>query len=146
MLWSYWAAKEAAYKAIRQSRDIPFHHREFIVAADLQSIRYHDETLHLSVAPDPVFALVTDLPLVQCRSRIHSFTEEPEPAEQSRKARELLLDLAGELLQLPRAELSVGSEQRIPRILYQQKVLPHPVSLTHHGRFVAASLAVVLQS
>jgi phosphopantetheinyl transferase (holo-ACP synthase) len=144
LLWLHWACKEAAYKAIRQSQDIPFHHREFIVAADLRSLRYHSSILQLSTRQkeDAVFALATDGDPGRCHSRIASLTGEASPNAQSESARMLLLDLATEHLALPRSDLAIITEDRIPKIQYAGRVLPHAVSLTHHGRYVAASLAI----
>jgi phosphopantetheinyl transferase (holo-ACP synthase) len=143
-LWFYWAAKEAAYKAIRQSRDIPFHHREFIVSEDLTRIVWKDETFQLQFIQDAdaVFALATDGAISQCHSQIASFSEEAAPLLQSEKARALLLDLAAQHLALPRAEMTIQTENRIPKLMHQGRTLPHAMSLTHHGRYVAASLAV----
>lgn len=143
-LWFYWAAKEAAYKAIRQSRDIPFHHREFIVSEDMTRIVWKDEILQLQIMQDAdaIFALATDGQTSQCHSQIAAFPEEPAPALHSEKARALLLDLAALHLSLPRADLTIQAENRIPKLLHQGKPLPHAMSLTHHGRYVAASLAV----
>jgi len=144
LLWLYWACKEAAYKAMRQTHEIPFHHREFIVAPDLTSIRYHQTTLHLSTRHQgaAIFAMATDADIQTCHSQIFAFDLEPAPNIQSDKARAILLDLAAANLLLPRAELSIITENRIPKIVYQSRILNHPVSLTHHGRYVAASLLV----
>ncbi len=143
LLWLYWACKEAAYKAVRQSRDIPFHHREFIVAPDFKSIGYYAEIFQLSTLQDgaAIFALATDGDPLRCHSRIAKFTQEADPAAQSEKARSLLLDLAAEHLSLPRAELQITTQNRIPKIVHGTQILPHAASLTHHGRLVAASLA-----
>ncbi len=144
LLWLYWACKEAAYKAVRQKQDIPFHHREFIVTPDLMSIVYHSETFQLSTRQDEdaIFALATDGDPLRCHSRIASFSCEADPAAQSEKARSLLLDLAAEHLNLPRAELQITTQNRIPKIVHGSQILPHAASLTHHGRYVAASLAI----
>jgi phosphopantetheinyl transferase (holo-ACP synthase) len=144
ILWLYWACKEAAYKAIRQSRDIPFHHREFIVAADFKTLSFHQEILQLRTRQeeDAIFALATDGDPDRCASQIAAFVTEPDPKAQSEKARTILLDIAATHLHLPRAELSVVTENRIPRLLHKGQVLPYAMSLTHHGRYVAASLAI----
>jgi phosphopantetheinyl transferase (holo-ACP synthase) len=142
LLWKLWAAKEAAYKAIKQKLDIPFHHREFLVNSTLSSVSYHEQTLQLSVMQngDFVFAVVSDLSAEQIHSRFATFAQEPTADQQSQKARAMLLELAAESLQLPEAELSLQSDARIPRICYQGQRLNVPVSLTHHGRGVAASV------
>jgi phosphopantetheinyl transferase (holo-ACP synthase) len=144
LLWLYWACKEAAYKAVRQTRDIPFHHREFTVAADLKSLTYHGETFQISTErkDDALFAVATDGDPGRCHSRIESFAKEADPAEQSEKARSILLDLAAQHLGLARVELAIITQNRVPKIFHKGLVLPHAVSLTHHGRYVAASLAI----
>lgn len=143
-LWFYWAAKEAAYKAIRQSRDIPFHHREFLVSEDMTRIIWQDESFQLQIMEDAdaIFAVATDGRLAQCHSQIAAFPDEPAPALHSDKARALLLDLAALHLGFPRAALAIQTDKRIPKLIHQGKPLPHALSLTHHGRYVAASLAV----
>jgi phosphopantetheinyl transferase (holo-ACP synthase) len=143
-LWFYWAAKEAAYKAIRQSRDIPFHHREFIVSEDMTRVVWKDETFQLQFIEDAdaVFALATDGPISQCHSQIAAFPEEAVPALQSEKARALLLNLAAQHLALPRADIMIQTDKRVPQLMHRGRALPHSMSLTHHGRYVAASLAV----
>ena len=142
MLWKLWAGKEAAYKAIKQKIDIPFHHREFLVNASMTSISYHNQTLLLSVIQtgDFIFAVASDFPAEQIHSRFSTFDQEATPDQQSQKARAMLLELAAESLQLPEAELSLQSDARIPRICYQGQRLNVPISLTHHGRGVAASI------
>ncbi|HYX39772.1 MAG TPA: 4'-phosphopantetheinyl transferase superfamily protein [Oligoflexus sp.] len=148
LLWIHWACKEAAYKAIRQSRDIPFHHREFILTPDLSMIHYHQECLQLQIRQEDqaVFALATDAALKDCHSRIFAFDTERGTVTQSEKVRSILLDLATEILQLPLHELTMTTAQRIPRICHRGQVLPLPVSLTHHGRYVAASFATPTSS
>jgi phosphopantetheinyl transferase (holo-ACP synthase) len=144
VLWLYWACKEAAYKAIRQSRDIPFHHREFIVSEDFTSLAWHGDILQLStrLEDDAIFAVATDGDPRCCHSQIAAFATEADPATQSEKARDLLLVLAEVHLALPRRELTIITENRIPKIQHKTQVLSYAMSLTHHGRYVAASLAV----
>ena len=63
LLWSLFAAKEAAYKAIARIRGpIVFAHRAFVVAPDLRSIRHEDTTLTLQIdrTDDWVHALAHD--------------------------------------------------------------------------------------
>lgn len=51
MLWTLFAAKEAAYKAIsRCAGPIVFAHRAFVVAADLREVRWRTTTLVLEIA------------------------------------------------------------------------------------------------
>ncbi len=142
LLWKLWAAKESAYKAMKQLLDIPFHHREFLVDQDLSAIRYHDTALKLDVQQvgDRIFATAASLGVQTVISRFHAFDDEALPEEQSQQANELLLQAAAETLNLPRSELSLLREQRIPKLMHRGQKLPHPISLSHHGRYVAASL------
>ena len=144
LLWSLWAAKEAAFKAIKQSQAIGFHHQKFIVAADLRSIQYQQQTLELRLEQDGdlIFALAADASLNQTRSLTLRFEHELAPEEQSLKTKELLLELAAQHLGLNPKELAVASQERIPKIQWLDKILPHPASCAHHGRFLAASLGI----
>lgn len=145
LLWSLWAAKEAAYKAIKQKEDIGFHHRKFIVAADFKSIQYQQQTLELRVEQevDLIFALAADPSLNQIQTLKLSLDYEPSPKEQSLKTKELLIQIAALFLQVAPQTLAVTSHQRIPKIQWLGKTLEHPASCTHHGRFLAASLAFI---
>lgn len=53
LLWSLFAAKEAAFKAVSKQRpSIVFAHRQFEVAEDLRSVRYKDLSLDLRIDRD----------------------------------------------------------------------------------------------
>ncbi|MCX6129712.1 MAG: 4'-phosphopantetheinyl transferase superfamily protein [Proteobacteria bacterium] len=142
LLWSLWAAKESAYKAMRQTAKIGFHHREFQVAADCQSIQYFEESLALKITQDGalIFALATDVPMTDVRSLFARFEHEPLPKDQSSIASNLLIELASQSLAIDPEELSIIHQDRIPKIQRQGKLLKLPASCTHHGRFIAASL------
>lgn len=51
LLWSLFAAKEAAFKAVSKLRPgIIFAHREFVVSPDLRSVQYGDLTVRVRVS------------------------------------------------------------------------------------------------
>ena len=49
MLWSLFAAKEAAFKALSKSGPFVFAHRRFVVSADSRSVTYEKQVLWLRV-------------------------------------------------------------------------------------------------
>ena len=49
LLWSLFAAKEAAFKAISKQHPLVFAHRLFVVSADLRSVSYEKHVLWLRV-------------------------------------------------------------------------------------------------
>jgi phosphopantetheinyl transferase (holo-ACP synthase) len=146
LLWSLFAAKEAAFKlATKELGPIPFAHRAFVVSADLGSVCYGASfwPLKLDVGIDWVHALV-------CSSLVSPFRVDlvhDEPASDG--ARAVLVELAAKALGLPAALLSVVrplAPERWggfgpPRLLFQGEPTDVDVSLSHDGRFVAAALA-----
>lgn len=144
-LWSLFAAKEAAYKALVKLGFEPgFAHREIVVAADLRSVRWRDVTLRLHVEATG--------------ERVHAvaWEGEAEPSwgieqtadpDLSASARALL---CGALARGGR-ELSVLRDPREgswdgfgpPRLVSRGEPIDVDVSLSHDGRFVGyAALGV----
>ncbi len=141
-IWIYWAAKEAAWKAIQQQRKTLFSPRTFAVDLEQEQVSFEGETLalRLHVDGDLVFAEVSDSPWSRVHWRYTQFFSEPTASDQSQEARRLALSLGVEILGCEEADLSVSKVDKIPYLQAEKGQRSWPLSLTHHGRYVAASL------
>jgi phosphopantetheinyl transferase (holo-ACP synthase) len=143
LLWSLFAAKEAAFKVVCKLGPTPvFAHRKFVVADDLRSVTYGPWTLHLNVEADAervhaVAANFTPLPA----GVVEQIGADADP---SKEARALLLRSLGggselEVVRTPDATRWDGLGA--PRVLRDGQPLEVDVSLSHDGRFVACAFA-----
>jgi phosphopantetheinyl transferase (holo-ACP synthase) len=143
-LWTIFAAKEAAYKAlVKLGRSPGFAHRAIVVASDLASVRWQGIVLRLSVACDDesVHAVAWSAdpaPLARlARAR--------EPLE--RAARDLLCELTAAMTGCDASAIAVVRDPEPnawdgfgpPRVERGGKPLALDVSLSHDGRFVAVA-------
>lgn len=147
LLWSLFAAKEAAFKAVVKLRPgIPFAHRRFRVAPSLDEVVYDDLTLWLRVVGGPawVHAVVTTA------SRRPSFAVQKKETDvdQSDACRTLLrrivasrYDYAFDALSIRRAEKPGSWDGHAPpELRLDDRALPFDVSLSHDGPFVACAV------
>ena len=136
LLWSLFAAKEAAFKVVSKLGPRPvFAHRQFVVAADLRSVQYLERVLSLwiDVAPSHVHA-VCSTEAQRPRSAVG-----PAGADPGAAVRALVLELVGlEGAEVIR-DLVEGSWDGFgpPRLVHRGAVVARDLSLSHDGRFVA---------
>ncbi len=148
-LWSLFAAKEAAYKALVKLGDYPgFGHRTIRVAPDLASVAWRDRRLSLRVAGDGehVHAVAwsgDSRPIARVLRTRHLGGE----GERARAAlRELVATAIGcepgelEVIRDPVAGAWDGYGP--PRLVRSGAPVDADVSLSHDGRFVAAAALV----
>lgn len=135
MLWSLWAAKEAAYKAwSRSSPGAPFSPAAFEVVPEPRSkaARVHHQGRSVPVrwdqGPDWVHAVAADGPV---RYRVGPL--DPGPTTEGAQVRTLALGLAAEVGWGPGVV-----EGHPPQ--FRGAGAPRPVSLSHDGRWMAACL------
>jgi phosphopantetheine--protein transferase-like protein len=146
LLWSLFAAKEAAYKAVCKLGPRPvLGHRSFLVAPDLRRVEHHGRVLklHVAVAASFVHAVVTtgDEPAL---SRVSELRHGRLPGE---GARRLLVGSAAAILGAEPKDLAVvrphgaGSwDGRGPPVLLRDgRRCRLDVSLSHDGRYVACA-------
>ena len=146
-LWSLFAAKEAAYKALVKLGGSPgFGHRAICVAPDLASVTWGDRRLALRVTGD--------------HEHVHAvaWTEGGQPIarvaragasgrDESEGARAVLRRLVAEAIGCAPGELEVVRDLRAgawdgfgpPRIVRAGAPVDADVSLSHDGSFVAAA-------
>jgi len=157
-LWSLFAAKEAAYKALVKLGDSPgFGHRAIHVARDLASVTWGDRRLALAVTceVDHVHAVAwTPMPAVSGAQRgsrpIARATRAPVAHAESESARAVLLDLVATAIGCDPGELEVVRDPSPgawdgygpPRVVWAGAPLDVDVSLSHDGGFVAAAALV----
>lgn len=144
LLWSLFAAKEAAFKVVCKLGPPPvFAHRKFVVADDLGSVRYAEWTLQLALDADAerVHAVcATFAPVPRGRVERVGAGEDLSAAARALLLREVSarVGCATEALEVvrepdPRRWDGLGP----PRVLCGGAVLPLDVSLSHDGGFVA---------
>jgi phosphopantetheinyl transferase (holo-ACP synthase) len=149
--WVLWAAKEATYKAASGSAGArPFHPAEiearlaparggvFEGGATLGGAFFR---VRVEVGGGAVRALAAAQALAP-RQVLGALRPLSDPSADGASARALALDLASAALGVPRSELSVSRRGRLPELRRGAAPLDACLSLSHHGRFVAAALAL----
>jgi phosphopantetheinyl transferase (holo-ACP synthase) len=147
-LWSLFAAKEAAYKAlVMLGRDPGFSHRAIVVAADRVLVRWGDYRLALRLTGDDdhVHAVAWDARLPE---PVAHASRTPEPPGDA--ARALACELTARATGLDVAALRVVRDPSPeawdgfgpPRVERLGAPIGVEVSLSHDGRFVAAAVRV----
>ena len=144
LLWSLWAAKEAAFKAVVKLRPgTPFAHRRFVVAESLASVRHEDLQLSLDLETNEewVHAVArtgeTDI--------LSSVERMKDGADQREAVRALALQAAAARFGLPRDRLEIvrrpnaGGRPGPPELLIDGGETGVDISLSHDGPFVACA-------
>jgi phosphopantetheinyl transferase (holo-ACP synthase) len=152
LLWSLFAAKEAAYKVWVRRAPLVLAHRRFEVAADLASVGHGDATLALRVDGDArhVHAVAWD----GDAPGLSGVAEIAAGVDAGVAARWLLcaavaphLGCAAHQLRVDRPPLPGGwTGAGPPRLLRGAAVVGVDVSLSHDGAFVAYATAPMLSA
>lgn len=156
LLWSLWAAKEAAYKAVSSAdptvRSIPRRYRVVLDARDAtrKIVRLAGKVitprgelvLEVAVSADWVHALAAGAE--ETLNRLCRLVQRLEggkgAADPSAFVRGALLGEIARRLDCPVGDLSVVKNQDglgAPRVLFRGELLAAEVSLSHDGRFAA---------
>jgi phosphopantetheinyl transferase (holo-ACP synthase) len=151
--WVLWAAKEAAWKAARRSRDPrPFHPAQLRTRLARSGFGgFEGEVtvggavfrVRVDVAGGAAHALARAPALAASRllSALRPLSD-PSSDGASEGVRALALDLAAARLALTRSELDVAHTGRLPELRRRGALVGALLSLSHHGRFAAAALAL----
>jgi phosphopantetheinyl transferase (holo-ACP synthase) len=145
-LWSFFAAKEAAYKALVKLGHAPgFAHREIRVDPDLRSVCWRDCRLELAITGDDesVHAVAWTPFDPPPRARVAHAGE-----QEGQAARALVREMVAEALGCHADELVVVRDEvpgawdgfGPPRIERAGAAVDADVSLSHDGRFAAAAM------
>ncbi len=148
LLWTLFAAKEAAYKVVVKLGRAPgFAHRKFEISPDATSVRYGDLELHLSV--DSNAERIHAIASTGTEPVTSAATPTPPGEHPGVAARRLLCEALAEQLQCEPGELEVV-RPRVPaswdgfgppRVHRANEPIDADVSLSHDGRFVAFALS-----
>lgn len=147
-LWTLFASKEAAYKALVNLGYSPgFAHRQIVVSSDLRTVRWRAQPLALQVHSEGryVHAVAWSPASERPRARV-ACTQAPESQAARALLSELVADVTGceaAALQVVRDPLQGGWDGfGPPRVEHRGTPLDASVSLSHDGGFVAAALLV----
>ncbi len=150
LIWHYWSAKEAAYKAYSQASTTLFSPSQWEVDLKAQLIRFETHLWPIRWTEDGD-CLLAEVSIAEHKdtdwTKVHHvcslFWKEPTPEEQSMEARRLACELAAELWGGVSTDYQVVKQGKIPKLQNQKGQNFGVLSLSHHGRWVAASLAKV---
>jgi phosphopantetheinyl transferase (holo-ACP synthase) len=138
LLWSLFAAKEAAFKVVVKRGPVVFAHRRFVVAEDLGSVGFEGLELRLRVqVTGACVHAVAWLGAAPTSSEVVCIGLREDPGRVARKA---LLASFGEVdgLEVVREPVpGAWDGYGPPRVRRSGFWLPVDVSLSHDGRFAA---------
>ena len=144
LLWSLWAAKEAAYKAVVKLRPgTPFAHRRFVVAESLAAVRYGDLQLSLEVEANEEW--VHAVACTGATDILSSVERKQDGTDQKEAVRSLALGAVAARFDLPRDRLEIvrppNAEGRPgpPELLLDGLATGVDISLSHDGPYVACA-------
>ena len=147
--WVFWAAKEAAYKAARQlDDDTVFSPSRFVVKLDSTGqgtgeVEHEGRRFALLFEADAervhAVARKMELPSGAIASRVRAFEGPRDSEQQSLEVRQLAIELLSGWLGKEPAALAIHREGRIPTLRVSGLQSAVRISLSHHGRFVAAA-------
>ena len=148
--WSLWAAKEAAYKCLKKlAPETCFSPVRFAVHLDTDrtgSVDFGGRRLRVALFSegDALHAVATDAgdPERSVLRVVSALPAAEAPACASQAVRALARDAAAAHLGCAPGELELWREGRLPRL--RRRGAPHGIdlSLSHHGRFLAAALGM----
>lgn len=154
LLWTFFAAKEAAYKVVaRRDPSAIFAHRLYVVRADLCSVQYQDDVFALEVVLDVERGYVHAVARQEGAAPLRGVAELARPLDLQApglEARALLCRAVATRIGCAVDELAVVRPPRPgswdgfgpPRLLRAGEPLPIDVSLSHDGRFVSFAAAL----
>ena len=141
LIWHLWALKEAAFKACSQiDPHIPFQPKKFEVDSLLSRVSYGKWVLKakLQTGDRFVHAVVTNGPWLS----VHWATLQRhyDHINESATVRQLAISLGQKVLNCQRISITISYRAKIPIFRVDCERL-FPLSLSHHGSFVAAALS-----
>ncbi len=168
LMWEHWAAKEAAYKALRRhSPSLSFTPKRFEYDAATQSIRYLQSTIPCKkiITDEYVFVSCTinareaDSPKEEhWVEQLYALSSTAFPAKfypylpfHSRAVRFLAAERISSLLNIRRDEVVIteknvtngsGLIMTVPSLKQKGSTKLSPLSYTHDGRFIACSVLI----
>jgi phosphopantetheinyl transferase (holo-ACP synthase) len=142
-IWIFWAAKEAAYKAVAQLGDVgAFLPKQFSVDVDESVVIFGDHTLHYRVEKtlDYLHVMCATNEVVLRTKVTSAISLLPSHTVQSSDfARSQAIQGLASAVGVSPVEISISKPSLTtpPKIFYRQQELKIPLSLSHDGRYVA---------
>jgi len=148
--WSLWAAKEAAYKCTKKlAPETCFSPARFAVRLETSltgSVDFGSRRLRVALFSegDALHAVATDAgdPERVALRVVSELAAAEAPACASQAVRALARDAAAAILGCAPGELELTREGRVPRLRRRGAKHELDLSLSHHGRFLAAALGM----
>jgi len=148
MRWSLWAAKEAAYKCLKKLEPgTCFSPARFAVRLEgnqTGSVEFGGRRLRVALFTegDALHAVATDAadPELAVLRVVSTLPASAAPAFASDAVRRLARHAAAEHLGCAPDQLELWREGRVPRLRQRGAKRSLDLSLSHHGRFLAAAL------
>ncbi|MDH5721532.1 MAG: 4'-phosphopantetheinyl transferase superfamily protein [Spirochaetia bacterium] len=143
MFWTVWAIKEAAYKAIKRIDDKAiFQPKKYIVSENFNHVKYQDKKLQCIYDINEEFIHVIcmneNIKQMKEENKIRYFTEFiDEKKSPGLNVRDRIKD---ELKAFYNLDIDLLFKNRVP--FYELKNQKYPVSISHHGRYIAAAFLV----
>ncbi len=145
--WMFWAAKEAAFKALRRMDSrLPFSPRCFVCGpirghkANLIH-QQHDLTVHFFNGPDYVHAIAQTRSETEPFHALRCFDFALDSDAQSIEVRRLVREQLAKRWGIAASNITIERKRRMPWLHIGDLQRGLPVSLSHHGRFVAFACA-----
>jgi len=148
--WSLWAAKEAAYKCLKQLAPgtcfSPVRFGVRLAADQTGSVEFGGRRLRVALFSegDALHAVATDAGDPE-RTVLRVVSAQPAAeasACASQAVRALARDAAAAILGCAPGEIELSREGRVPHLRRRGANRELDLSLSHHGRFLAAALAM----
>jgi hypothetical protein len=138
--WLLWAAKEAAWKALRRlDPRIVFSPSRFLVVLESESsgwVSCGGVRLELAVAVEEgAVHAIARLPLVPAASVVAAARRGVEGDDPSAAVRRFAVESIAGRREIPERELHVDTRGRIPELAIGDRALA-PLSLSHHGEVI----------
>jgi len=150
--WMLWAAKEAAYKALKKiAPNTIFSPRRFVVKLNETlrgNVTCNEKTLSVQVWEEAESVHVIATTEEALDKQILSGTQVLEPEDAidtefpSQAARMLAIRELAERLGVPGEELTITRLERVPTLMHNGESMNIDLSLSHHGKLVAYACEV----
>lgn len=134
-LWKSWAAKEAAYKYIKQINPLTvFSPSMFILENNLVRFKNYRVPVNFKINNDYIYCWT---PSSKSQNQI---MKAPQKSDESQIARDMIKNIISKIIHCNIDKLQIQKNNYgVPEVFYNGQRLNFNISITHHGRFVGAA-------